>query len=322
MTRGKAMALTALISMAAACSGDRSDGTEDLATASTAAPGDTTSTALPETDTTTSTAPSTTLAGQLPGDWADQPLITYPGWGGMALGWWDGSSWVNVDESTVLPIVGGEDYQIALLGLERTIQGGPQHNRGCDVVLTDPIPGVDLGDDETLSVELDEGGEQPRLVTGVAISAPWELQPRPVGLGESRPDLEETALSLLGERDYSTDSAAIVQVVDGDLDGDGAIETIVVAEDTELGNEGSDVYSVVFAVSPAWTAPIILDESVIPATEVGYPASFRVSAVADLSGDGTMEVVLDGLAWESSWVAVYVFSGTAFDNPIGAGCGV
>lgn len=305
----------------AACNG-RSDSTDDLATTSTVAPGTATSTTRPQAVTTTSTAPSTTVVGQLPGKWADQPLITYTGWGGMALGWWDGSSWISVDEDTALPIVGGEDYQIALLGSGGTVQGGPQHNRGCDVVLTDPLPGVDLGDDEALSLELDEGGDQPRLVTGVAISAPWELQPRPVGLGESRPDIEEIALSLLGERDYVTDSVGIVQVVDGDLDGDGTVETIVVAEDTELGNEGSDVYSVVFAVSPAWTAPIILDESVIPATEIGYPASFRVSAVADLSGDGTMEVVLDGLAWESSWVAVYVLSGTEFDNPIGAGCGV
>ena len=37
----------------------------------------------------------------------------------------------------------------------------------------------------------------------------------------------------------------------------------------------------------------------IPDDETGFPASFRIGAVADLNGDGSMEVVLDISAWET-----------------------
>src|SRR5690606_28685980 len=54
-------------------------------------PSTTPSTSPPQTSTTTAPV-STTLAG---GGWAEVPVITSP-WG--ALGWWDGSDWVEVTD--------------------------------------------------------------------------------------------------------------------------------------------------------------------------------------------------------------------------------
>lgn len=49
----------------------------------------------------------------------------------------------------------------------------------------------------------------------------------------------------------------------------------------------------------------MLEESVIPADESGFPESYAVTSIADLKGDRTMEIVAAGLAWENSSVTVY-----------------
>ena len=70
---------------------------------------------------TTTTEATTTTTGA--GNWASQPLVVSE-FG--ALGWWDGSQWIEVDELTSLPVSGGEDYQIAVLGMTATTTGGPE----------------------------------------------------------------------------------------------------------------------------------------------------------------------------------------------------
>jgi hypothetical protein len=166
---------------------------------------------------------------------------------------------------------------------------------------------------------LEEGDQS--AISGVAISAGWDLTPHHVGVGEPHPDLEAMAIDLLAERGFETDSVEIVQTVDANLDGGEFIETIVVVEETELGfGQGSAVYSLVFLVGSD-SEPMVIDQSVIPPGETGNPRSFRVGAVADLNGDGLMEVVLHGGAWESSWVAVYEKTDDGFVRRIGTGCG-
>jgi hypothetical protein len=266
---------------------------------------------------TTTVAPTTTL---LAGNWADVPLVVYGGWGGIAMGWSDGSAWAEVEGDTALPLVGGEDYQVALLGATGTVMGGPPHNSGCEV--TFPSPGVTFDESEALDTFIDDGEGGERFIEGVAISAPWPLQPRAVQQGEAHPDLEAIAITLLEERGFITDIVEIVQTLDVDLNGDGTIETLVVVEETELANDISNVYSLVFAVSPAWDGALVISESVIIAGQSGYPASFRVSAVADLSGDGLMEVVIHDSSWEASGVTAYELTDFVFEPRLSAGCGV
>ena len=270
----------------------------------------------------TTTIATTTTTTLLEGNWADLPLVVVDSFGGMALGWWDGAEWVQVVEGTSLPVFGGEDYQVASLGSMGVLQGGPPENSGCDVAVPAGLPGVPLSDGNALYTTIADGQDGEREVSGVAISAPWEVTPRPVVEGEAHPDLEQEAIEILAARGFVTDSVQIVQTIDADLEGDGAIETLVVVEETELANEMFDVYSVVFAVSPAWQDSRLMEASVIPPDDTGFPATFRISAVSDLSGDGLMEVVLDGGAWENQFVWVYELTGEGFVNRIGAGCGV
>lgn len=271
--------------------------------------------------TTTVTVPVSTTT-PIEGIWAEVPLVVYDDWGGMALGWWDGSEWVQVTEETSLPVSGDETYRVALLGSRALIEGSAPANRGCEVVAPNGFPGVQLSDGNALYTIVDDGSGGERVISGVAISAPWDIHPRPAEVGEWHPDLENLAFELLSERGFVTDSVNNIQTLDADLDGDASLETLVMIEETRLANSVSAAYSMLFVVSPSSDAVHVVAESVIPSGEDGFPASFRVSDIADLSGDGKMEVVVDGLAWENGWVTVYELTESGFVERISGGCGV
>lgn len=306
-----------LVVLVAACSSAATSETTSLSPAtSTSAPATTTTAPT----TTTTTVPTTTTSIGPEGNWAEVPLVVQADWGGMALGWWDGAAWVQVSDETTLPISGDETYQVALFGSETLIEGGPQHNLGCDV-LGSAWPGVDLTDQDALSAMIDDGSGGERGVSGVAVSAPWDIHPNPISESTESPELQDAGFGLLADLGFTTDSVSIVQVLEADLDGDGTPETLAVAESTELANQASGVYSLVFALGPSWEEPQIVAESVIPATEEGFPASLRVADAADLTGDGVMEVIISGLVWEGDWVGVYHLTPDGFVATIGAGCG-
>lgn len=311
------VALILTVGLVACSAGD----TSSNITASTVvgSPSSSTTTTAAKASTTSTTSPPT---AEIEGNWASLPLVVYDDWGGMALGWWDGTQWVQVDEDTSLPVSGSESYQVAVLGSSEIVEGSAPTNSGCDAVRPEGLPGVQLSDGDALHTTVSDGTGGERSVSGVAISAPWDIQPRPAVAGEWHPDLENLAFQLLGERGFVTDSINHVQSVDADLDGDGALETILVIEATHLANSASGVYSMVFVVFPSFGEALVIAELVIPPNEEGFPESYRISAVSDLSGDGVMEVVVSGLAWESSWVAVYEYAEGLFHRRISAGCGV
>ena len=266
-------------------------------------------------ETTTSIAvTTTTVAGGLEGNWAEEPLVV-SNFG--ALGWWDGGGWVQVEEGTSLPIAGGEDYQIALLGLEaRTTGSGEQ-------LLCEPLnnPGVVLADEEAL-------GDWPGPY-GVAISANWVLSPHLVQETTDDGSYATVASGLLAERGLTVDSPIIKQVVRLDLEGDGVNEVLVVAEDVPdglLAEEGD--YSIAFLqkVVQGDVATSVIGESVVlePAEgETPFVLSFSVAAVADMNGDSRMEIILDSSYYEGVAVEVweYVNDDIGPMAQVSAGCG-
>lgn len=319
------VSLVAILVMAAACGSEGSDTSSTLSTTTTVAPAtsttqqDTTTTA-PETTTTTQATTTTTT---ITGNWADAPLVVSQ-YG--ALGWWDGANWVQVDEVTTLPVAGGEDYRVVLFGSEETITGGPAETM-CEPVFN---TGVDLSDVSAL------GGPWPEP-EGVAISAPWDLTPHFVALDDDEEGTySELASPLLSARGLDVDEPVIKQVVRFDLEGDGINEVIVVAEfiANSAGQNGQlfaqeGDYSLVFLrrVVDNEVQTSVLGESVVASLEEGetpFILSFVVAAIADLSGDGKMEIVLnevyyEGVGW-SVWEYVNDDLGAIFQ--IGSGCGV
>lgn len=308
-----------MLLVVAACGGE--EGGETTTTSPTSTTTSTTTTTLGTTTTmgaTTTTTEATTTTTVPPGNWADVGLVV-SAFG--ALGYWDGISWVQITEFTPLPIDGGEDYQVVRLGVDEVISGGPE------VSMCDPLnnPGVELSDTSVL------GGPFPDPV-GVAISAPWELTPHFVQSETDDGVYSDFARPLLAARGLDVANPVIKQVVRFDLEGDGTNEVIAVAEEITgaggiYGEEGN--YSLVFMrkVVDGEVQTAVLAESIVADLAEGefpFIASTAVAAIADLSGDGKMEIVLNGVYYEGAgWeVWEYVNDDLGPVMQIGSGCGV
>lgn len=292
-------AVLAVVLSVAACSPDDTLATTTSESVITTVPATTTlpsptTTTLTSTTTTTLPPTTTTSSAGLEGNWADQPLIT-TGFG--ALGWWDGNVWLWAEEEGELPVVGGEDYQVAALGPSAVITGGPQD------LVCEPLGllGVDLVGGHLL-------GEWPGPY-GVAISAAWEVQPH---LFESFIDngtYAEVARGLLAERGLVVPNPRIKQLYRTDLEGDGVNEVLVVAEDIQ-GSYFPRVgdYSIVFLrkIVEGTVETAILGESVIT-DEDSFVIGFSVGGVADLNGDAKMEVVISAAYYEGLGVEVWEY---------------
>lgn len=280
-----------------------------------------TSTTSPETTTTapetTTTTQATTTTTELAGNWADEPLVVSR-FG--ALGWWDGANWIQVDELTSLPVSGDEDYQVVLFGSDDIVTAGPE------TVLCEPVfnPGVELSDPDAL-------GSWPNP-EGVAISAPWELTPHFVQEETDNGTYSDLARPLLAARGLEVEAPVIKQVVRFDMDGNGENEVLVVAEDIAdsgslFAQEGD--YSLVFmrVVVAGEVQTAIIGESIVDEVQEGttpFILSHSIAAVADLSGDGKMEMVIHEVYYEGSgWVVwEYVNDDLGPVFQIGSGCGV
>lgn len=267
-------------------------------------------------DTTTTGATTTTLGAAsttepLAGNWADEPLIVTD-FG--ALGWWDGSDWVRAEDAGALPVEGGEHYQASLLGEGSVITGGPQ-TQLCDTVLN---LGVELEDRERLGVWPGP--------YGVAISASWGIHPHLFEFFEDDDgSYAAFARELLAERDLEVAEPNIKQLYRTDLEGDGTNEVLVVAEDVSPGlfaEEGD--YSIIFLrkVVQGEVQTAVLGESVITEPD-GFLTSYTIGTVADLSGDGKMEIVVDSAYYEGLGVEVweYVDDDLGVVPRVSVGCG-
>lgn len=308
----------AIMLFVAACGGpEGGESTTSLDTAATAT--SSTSSTVPPVVTTTLPATTTTLAAttttSIPGNWADEPLVV-SAFG--ALGWWDGSKWVQVVDSTTLPVTGGEDYRVVLQGLNATLTGGPQ------VEICEPLQnqGVELSDPEVL-------GDFPGPF-GLAISAPWDLVPHFVQAETDDGTYSDFARPLLAARGIDVAHPVIKQVVRVDLEGDGVNEVVVVAEDIEDGGlfaqEGD--YSLAFLrkVVDGEVQTGILGDSVVSKVEEGvtpFVLSFHIPALADLSGDGKIEIVVTSRYYEGLGFGVweYVNDDLGAVLQIEGGCG-
>lgn len=272
----------------------------------------TTTTEVPTTTTegSTTTVAATSTSALRSGNWADQPLIVTD-FG--AMGWWDGSEWVRADDVGALPVTGGEDYQVSLLAEGSQSSGGPQTTT-CEPLLN-------------LGVQL----ERPELLGswpgpyGVAISAGWELHPHIFQSFSDNGSYAGFARELLAERGLDVPNPVVKQLYRTDLEGDGTNEVLVVAEDVSEGLFGQPGdYSIIFMrkVVEGEVQSGILGDSIF-AEEGDFLISFSLGTVADLNGDGKMEIVVDSAYYEGLGVEVweYVDDDQGLVPRVNVGCG-
>jgi hypothetical protein len=272
-----------------------------------------TTTTVPETSTST---PSTTSATPPP---VTSLIVSWEG----VLGEWDGSAWVRFGAERP-PADGGENYQVVRLGHPVT-------------TVTGPVPQLEeCAASETYRVDLGLrefalAGENPVGVRGVP-----DVLPRSVTvLDPSAPEYREAARQVLATLGVDAPDPQVRQVVRVDLDGDGVDEVLVQAQrvNENLWAESGD-YAVVFlrrVVGGRVQDSVVASGVPGPAEPgSGLPASAvapfivvpHVAAVADLNGDGRMEVVLGEHYYEGGSTVAYELRGDGLAEVLRAGCGV
>jgi hypothetical protein len=164
-----------------------------------------------------------------------------------------------------------------------------------------------------------------------AIDAPWKLIPRlhqpmnnndPVYL-----KIVQAELDLLNIKQ----KPLITQLLRVDLDGDRKNEVIIVAQTSKPSQIVVGDYSLVFIrkVVNEKVQAFVLDQYLISQSyneQTGEGAmqgeKREISAIADIDGDGQMEIFVSGYSHEASWTDVYGWKEAKFTSLMSWGCGV
>ena len=161
------------------------------------------------------------------------------------------------------------------------------------------------------------------------LQQPWPLKPRPVAVTASAPD----AYRALGEAAFADEpvdatQGDIEQLVVADLDGDGTDEALVsfeFAQPSAGPGAPGDLAALLLVEVGTRTSDTVLLSTIDQ--ELGEDGLFevieryRVLDVADLNGDGRMEVLVHAWYYEGASVLVYTYDDGELTEVLATGCG-
>lgn len=162
----------------------------------------------------------------------------------------------------------------------------------------------------------------------IATTAEWNLRPRQVADVDA--DIQayaDAGVAAFASDDVETQAGEVDQIVVADIDGDGDTEALVVFGD-ESESEGD-------TIDPGFSGLLLIDtdsgeattiaKSFIPLSlpdgETPLFENYRVLDVADLNGDGLMEIVVHTWYYEGAGVDVYTYDGASVTDVLSSGCG-
>jgi hypothetical protein len=161
------------------------------------------------------------------------------------------------------------------------------------------------------------------------LQQPWPLKPRPVADTSTSPD----AYGALAEAAFASEpvdatQGDIEQLVVADLDGDGNDEALVAFEFVQpnvgTGAPGDHAALLVIDTTTRAADTVLLsaiDQEAGDDGSSGIIERYRVLDVADLNGDGRMEVLVHAWYYEGASVLVYTYDGGALTRVLATGCG-
>ena len=171
--------------------------------------------------------------------------------------------------------------------------------------------------------------ENPRG-TALGAARSWNPVPRaPKTINPNDKTYLNVVAQILRSKGVPRAKAKIEQAVKVDLDGDGTEEVVLTASSyggkIEPRAKAND-YSFVLVrkiVGGKVKNIMVAEEYIKKAVDFGAPGRFEISAIADLDGDGKMEIVQYGEYYEGSGAYVYRITDRAVEiTELQTGCGV
>ena len=242
----------------------------------------------------------------------------------LPLGYWDGSAWVQL----------GEEGEATPLEFPAAT-GDPLRVTGLDLAPgTAPLGGAgEACFDERVGFAVDVAVPNPEPpgfgYSGIGVVGDWEIQPRPANqLGLQIDEYRQIGATFADDLGVDGTSGKVVQVVRSDLDGDGMEEVLVAFEHFESPFGAPGDFSIVYLRAPQIAGPVV-DTVVfssfvapdLPDEQLPFMNLARVLGVADLNGDGRMEVALRTWYYEGAGVSVFEFDGDGVAAVMSNGCG-
>ena len=165
--------------------------------------------------------------------------------------------------------------------------------------------------------------------SGVAIGehAKWNPMPRVLQAIDSAA-YKKIVADVLKTKGIAKTTVKIEQAYRVDLEGDEQDEVILVATFYKNGldsspNAGDYSFVLVRKIVGKTVRNIVVAGDFIKRNiEFGAPNQYVLSSIADLNGDGKMEIVIYGEYYEGSWAEIYEIKGNKPTKVLETGCGV
>ncbi len=229
------------------------------------------------------------------------------------LGWSENGEWIGIGDGSV-PAASGDLYQVIRIGSDaKSGVSGADPQPSCtqnstisrNIVINDPL----FTSFTSISMPYTEP-----VTTPIAISTDWDLTPHNVAsLGLDSIAYKNIARELLSEFDIDDSDPELTVLVETDLDGDGNVEIFFgverIADSLMFGTDND--YSLLYmrkVIDGRFTNLLIYGDIENADYGKGVLNSIRLSAIADLNGNGRMEVVAGLMNYEGSSTSVIEFN--------------
>ena len=174
---------------------------------------------------------------------------------------------------------------------------------------------LSLGPDDlgTLQVALRGGVESVRKI----------IPADPAELESQGSSYESDVRMFLSERGFPGKTAKLSQLIKTDLDGDGIDEVVINAADTERDNARKGEYSLVLVKrgKDGSLIPLNVDITEEDSDAPSLLWDNTVVSIADLDGDGAMEIILYGAYYYGDGWQVFRLGDTKAEPVLTCGCG-
>lgn len=317
-----------VVLLVTACTTEEQSSPQPTLTSTTSTTTTTTTTAPPESTTTTTAPPesTTTAVPTGPVDALVPLLIGGSGDGGwLFLGAWQQDRWQQATDPSGTPIrpglEAGTPFVVSNLAGETPVALG-ENTEACFDGRVGPAIDVEVAPPDPPGFGYN----------AVAVLQPsWALKPRTIAVSSTAPE----AYRALGEAAFdgeAVDAArgAVEQLVVTDLDGDGDDEALVAFEFVQpsAGPGAPGDLAALLVIDATTRAADTVLLSAVPDDAGGADGGFfevaeryRILDVADLNGDGRMEVMVHAWYYEGAAVNVYTYDDGELTEVLATGCG-